>query len=956
LRPPASGGVGGLPLLWRASLRQMLRRPGQMTLAIVGVALGVAVVVGVDLASRSAERAFQLSTDVVTGRATHQVVGGPERLPEALFPRLVLATGVAAAPIVEDYVTLPAQRAGSAEGAGGTGLSTGAGRERAGGTSGTEGAGGTGPAGQSGRPARLLHLLGIDPFSEGPLRPYLSGGGAAHAADLSPLLLRPGTCLLGAATAAELGLRAGDRFTVRVGSQARQLELAGVIQPAGAGAPGAESDALADLLVMDIAAAQELLGRPGRLDRIDLRLEPAPATAGTAGPDGRPGPTGPAGLPGPPDQALPARISALLPPGAQLLPAPLHGRDMLAMTRAFRVNLTALSLLALLCGAFLIYNTMTFSVVQRRPLLGTLRALGVTRGQVMALVMGEAAAVAAVGTGAGLLAGVLLGRGLLRLVAQTINDLYFAVSVRGLDLSPASFLAGAAIGAGATLAAALAPALEATLMPPRAVLSRSLLEARLRRALPRATALGCLLLLAGAVLLALPAPPSGRATGGGLALGFVGLGAAIVGFALLAPVATAGLMRLLRPPLGLLLGVRGRMAAGGVAASLSRTAVAIAALMVAVSVTVGIGVMIDSFRQTVVAWLERSLQADFYVSVPAGYGSFRGAPIAPELAARAAAVPGVAAVHPTRRVELRTASGPLQLLALDADRRRFAGFELREGDTADAWHRVAQGGEAMVSEPFSRRWGVHPGGLVRLPTAAGERAFRVAAVFDDFTSDLGLVLISRRTYLRYWHDPWLSGFAIDLARPAPGAAAEQAEASTLRLLRQALDAPGSSLSTPGDAAAGPLVIRSNRALKRLSLEIFDRTFLITGVLRLLAGLVAAIGFLSALTALQLERAREIGVLRAIGLTPGQVWQLVTAQTGLMGLAAGLLSLPVGLLLSAIMVYIINRRSFGWTIHLEVAPILLLEALLLAVGTALAAGLIPAWRMARTSPALALREE
>jgi len=161
---------------------------------------------------------------------------------------------------------------------------------------------------------------------------------------------------------------------------------------------------------------------------------------------------------------------------------------------------------------------------------------------------------------------------------------------------------------------------------------------------------------------------------------------------------------------------------------------------------------------------------------------------------------------------------------------------------------------------------------------------------------------------------------------------------------------------PAGAAAGPLIIRSNRALKRLSLEIFDRTFLITGVLRLLAGLVAAIGVLSALTALQLERAREIGVLRATGLTPGQVWQLVTAQTGLMGLAAGLLSLPVGLVLSAIMVYIINRRSFGWTIHLEIAPALLLEALLLAVGTALAAGLVPAWRMARTSPALALREE
>jgi putative ABC transport system permease protein len=934
---PAVEGVGGLPLLWRASLRQLRRQPGQMMLAIVGVALGVAVVVAVDLASRSAGRAFELSTEAVTGRATHQVVGGPDGLPEALFPRLVLATGVAAAPIVEDYVT---PRAGSVEASGSTYR-----------------------AGPSARPARLLHLLGIDPFSEGPLRPHLSVTGGAQASDLSPLLLRSGTCLLAAATAAELGLRAGDRFTVRVGGRARTLELAGVIQPPGGAGARGESDALADLLVMDIAAAQELLGRPGRLDRIDLRLEPAVEPAG---------------------RDAPAGIAALLPSGAQLLPAPEHGRDAFAMTRAFRVNLTALSLLALLCGAFLIYNTMTFSVVRRRPLLGTLRALGVTRGQVMALVMGEAAAVAAVGTGAGLLAGVFLGRGLLRLVTQTINDLYFAVSVRGLDLSPASFLAGAAIGVGATLAAALAPALEATLTPPRAVLSRSLLETRLRRALPRVTALGGALLLAGGGLLAVPAPPAGRAaaaTGGGLVLGFAGLGAVIVGCALLAPAATAGLMRLLRPPLGLLLGARGRMAAGGVTASLSRTAVAIAALMVAVSVTVGIGVMIDSFRHTVVAWLERSLQADVYVSAPAGYGGFGGAPIAPELAARAAAVPGVAAVHAVRRVELRTATGSIRLLAVDADRRRFHGFELREGDAGEVWRRVAAGGEAMVSEPFSRRWGVHLGGLVRLPTAAGERAFRVAGVFDDYTTDLGLVLISRRTYLRFWHDPWLSGLSIDLAQPPSGdAAGDQAAAGTIRLLREALDEQGPAPSMrsarsapsaaagaaadrqeeprtlPAGAASGPLIIRSNRALKRLSLEIFDRTFLITGVLRLLAGLVAAIGVLSALTALQLERAREIGVLRAIGLTPGQVWQLVTAQTGLMGLAAGLLALPVGLVLSAIMVYIINRRSFGWTIHLEVAPALLLEALLLAVGTALAAGLVPAWRLVRTSPALALREE
>ena len=153
-----------------------------------------------------------------------------------------------------------------------------------------------------------------------------------------------------------------------------------------------------------------------------------------------------------------------------------------------------------------------------------------------------------------------------------------------------------------------------------------------------------------------------------------------------------------------------------------------------------------------------------------------------------------------------------------------------------------------------------------------------------------------------------------------------------------------------------VLFRSNRALKQGALEVFDRTFRITAVLRLLAGLVAFLGVLSSLMALQLERARELGVLRANGLTPGQVWELVTAQTGLMGLAAGLLSIPVGLALAAIMIFVVNRRSFGWTIRMDTAPGILLQALLLALAAALLAGLYPAWKMARTSPALALREE
>ncbi|HEX3525508.1 MAG TPA: FtsX-like permease family protein [Thermoanaerobaculia bacterium] len=853
-------------LLARSSRRELARHPWQMGLAILGVALGVAVVVSIELANASARRAFTLSTEAVTGRATHQVIGGPDGLPDTAFRDLTLAGGlggeIAMAPVVEGYGVLPT------------------------------------PSGKGGR---MLRILGVDPFSEPPFRPYLKAGGGDRGApvDLGALMTRPGAGVLAAATARELGVKTGGSFRLRVGGVERTVELAGVLEPQDEGS----RRALADLLVMDIAAAQEVLGRSGKIDRIDLIV-----------PGGNPG------------EKLLARAAAVLPPGAQILRSSSRSQTTEEMTRAFRLNLTALSLLALICGVFLIYNTMTFSVVQRRTLIGTLRALGVTRGQIFSLVLGEAAVVGVLGTALGLGAGVLLGRGLVRLVTQTINDLYFVLTVRELSVPTLTLLEGAALGIGATLLAAAAPAWEATQAPPRAVLTRSILESQLRKALPKVSLAGLGLLLGGLLLLI---PKN-------LVVSFAGLFGVILGCALLAPVVTVLLMRLLRRPMGALFGVLGRMAAGGVVAALSRTAVAIAALVIAVSVTVGIGVMIDSFRQTLIDWLEHTLQDDIYVTVPSRGGGFMGADLDPEVVRRAAAVPGVVRVETLRRMELTTPDGPVRMIALGTDLWGLRRHELQQGDAATAWPSVLNGGAVVVSEPFSRRHGVDAGATIRLPTDAGLGPFRVVGVYSDFASDQGLVLMSGTTYARFWHDPFLSGFSVNLA---PGVDTDQAIA---RLK-----------TAEGDAT---LFIRSNRALKKISLDIFDRTFRITAVLRLLAGLVAFIGVLSSLMALQLERARELGVLRANGVTPAQVWQLVTSQTGLLGLAAGLLSVPVGLALAAIMIFVINRRSFGWTIHMLVTPGVLLEALGLALTAALLAGLYPAWKMARTSPALALREE
>lgn len=852
------------PLLSRASRRHLARHPAQLAFAVLGVALGVAVVVAVDLANASALAAFRASSEAVAGRATHQVVGGPGGLPEALFAELARLPGVEAAPVVEGRIEVAAGAAAE----------------------------------------RSLRLLGIDPFSEAPFRPYLAGGrtDGAFGGDLGAFLTRPGAIVLPIETAAELGVGPGDELQVLIAGSLRSLPVVGLLAPEGELA----RRALVDLAVADVATAQEVLGAVGRLSRIDLRLPEGEAAAETE-----------------------AAVAARLPAGARLLPVGTRERGLAEMTRAFRHNLTALSLLALVCGLFLIVNSMTFSVVQRRSLFGILRCLGATRREVLAVVLGEAAGVAVAGTALGLAGGVLLARGLVDLVSRTIDDLYFALAVRELAVDPAALARGAALGLAATVAAALLPAREAASVPPRAALARSELEGARRRSLPRLAAAAAALLAAGAALLAWPTHA--------LFPAFAGLFALIVGLALLAPGATVLLMRFAAPPARRLFGVLGAMAVRGVTASLSRTGVAIAALAVAVSVTVGVGVMVTSFRGTVERWLGQTLSSDLYVRAAGAGGALGAAPLPADLARRFAALPGVQRVGSIQWVQLLDRDGsPIRLAVVSRDRAAFARLDLAAGDRRAAWRAFATGGAVLVSEPFAFRRRLAPGDMVELPTDRGRRRFPIAAVTVSYASDQGIVTMARPNFERFWDVRGLTGVSVDLA---PGASTEAVAAA----LRRAAGGQALEIERRGD-------------LRRASLAIFDRTFRITTVLRLLAGLVAAVGVIAALAALELERGRELGVMRALGLTPGQLRGLVTAQTALMGLVAGVLALPMGLLLAVAMVQVVNRRSFGWTMELTVAPVVLVEAVALAVGAAVVAGVVPAWRMGRVSPAEALRDE
>ncbi|HEU5011602.1 MAG TPA: FtsX-like permease family protein [Roseiflexaceae bacterium] len=850
------------PTLFKTSLRHLLRHPWQVGLAILGVALGVAVVVAIDLANDSARRAFTLSTETLTGPATHQIVGGPEGLDDAIYRQLRVELGMRqSAPLIEGYAAAPDH------------------------------------------PGLTLHILGIDPFAESSFRPYLTAGGQrGPGSDLTALLTQPGTALMSAGTAQAYNITNGSDMRLRFGPRTVTARVIGLLQPQDE----QSSRALDGLMITDIATAQEWMGMVGKLSQIDLVL-----------------PEGPAGA------AAQQQIEHILPPGARLVQPATRTETLQQMTAAFELNLTALSMLALIVGMFLIYNTITFSVVQRRGLLGTLRCIGVTRGQIFVLVLGEALGISMIGSAAGLLLGVALGRGLVGLVTQTINDLYFVVSVRDVAISSGPLIKGFALGVLATLVAAAVPAVEATLTPPRTVLRRSSYEERIRQAVPLASAVGGGLLLVGMGLLLIPSKS--------IVLSFAALFCITIGAAALTPGATLLFMRAARPLLGRMMGLLGRMAARDVIATLSRTSVAIAALMIAVSVTIGVGLMVSSFRQTVIQWLDATLQADIYVSAPGQSATRVDTTLPPDLLQRFQNVPGVAGIRRYRNIEADTPNGSVIVIGTDVDPQRDrAAYQFAEGDPASIWPDF-DSGAVLVSEPLAYRRNLHPGSMLTVFTGTGEKQLRVTGIFYDYGSDQGVVMMKLDHYRALWNDQAISSLAV---YAAPGMDVDT-------LVQRLRDHVG---------ADEVIQIQSNKALRAASLEIFDRTFAITSVLQLLAMIVAFVGILSALMALQLERARELGTLRAIGLTPGQLWGVVLSQTGLIGLVAGLLAIPLGVALAMVLVFVINKRSFGWTLQFQLDGGLFLQALLVAIVAALLAGLYPAWRMSRTAPALALREE
>jgi len=722
-------------------------------------------------------------------------------------------------------------------------------------------------------------LLGIEPFLGLAVRPKIGPGtpGPDDSAALA-FLTEGNAVFLDAGTARRIGAAPGARIESSRGA----LVVRGTF-PSSGGEP---------LVLMDISQAQERLGLRGRIDRVDLVLR---------------------------DEAgFRARWER-----RGVIRSGEERKKLLAeMLASFTLNLRALSLMALFIGVFLVFNTATFAVVTRRRDAGILRSLGAGRRELAAAFLSEILVLAVAGGAAGGALGNGLSRVLSGRVGATVNELYVFVPVIPPAWSLSHVLWGILLGGAAGLAGAFVPLLGILRSEPAEALSGRSASRSSPRTAGRVAAAGGAIAFLGALILLVP--------GRSVDLGFAGTFIIIAGASLLTGGAIVAVHPALRRALGRLAGLPGLIAEGNIRFNLVRTSVAVAAFFVALSMTIGLSSMIGSFRESLRDWMSGQISGDFYVS------SLDEKDVPPEVYEGIKAVPGVGGVDPYRDAPAAYAGTTIFVNGVDASvLGRFTRFAWVSGGP-ESWEAVRAGG-AIVSESFSRRFGIGPGDTIDLPGRKGPARIRVAAVFYDYTSERGVVMMDRSTYLRIYGDPTIDSLAVFFD---PSAADREAVA---RAVRNTAEAAGLSVVT----GAG---------LHEAILGIFDSTFAVTRAMRLIAILVAFFGIAGALLTLFLERQRDFGIYRALGFSTGQISVITMLEGLIMGFLSYLLSLGLGTAMTFILIRVINARSFRWTIffHLQVGPYL--QAALVALVGSLAAAAYPILRARKIYPQIQIREE
>jgi putative ABC transport system permease protein len=830
--------------------RQLLFHPWQAVISVTGIALGVAIVLSIDLTNASASRAFDLASESISSDVSHQVFADNGDVDEMLYYTLRRVHGYKHIyPVIEGTVQLGDER---------------------------------------------YTLTGIDPVSlfnmtrtqQGPVNRGNENG--ENNSNLLSLITEPGTSLVSRKLLAKSGARVSQNLQLTIRGMSKNIRIIGVMN---------DNDFSGDLLT-DIGTAQELLDMHGKLSRIDLKLN---------------------------DEDV-ETITSLVREPLYIIQAGAEGNALNQITRAFRTNLTALSLLALVIGAFLIFNSMMISILQRREQIATMRTLGLVKSELTSIILCEIALLATVGVILGTGIGISLSHVLIKLASRTLNDLYFIREIQSVHLGMMSFVKAIALGFIATLFSALLPLRDALAISPLMTRSRTFLEQQSVRIHRRLLLISLVFFIAGFAVISM--------TDTSIIAGFAGLFFIIVAFACFIPPVLMFILKFIQPVFSWANNYTGVLAGRGVQASLSRTQVAVVALSIAISATIGVSIMISSFRNSVDIWLDSFLKADIYISA---VGRDQGREITDDAIERIDNHPDVQFVATSYWKRIWKDDLPTRLNIVGLDQQSFANYDFSEQTPEMIWNDFTRIPSVIISEPYAYRNKLSVGDSVSLPSMSGPVLFKILGVFTDYSSDQGIIVMHNEIYRSFWSDYQVRSLSVYLKNT-----------SDIDVVRNALDS--TVLQAHG------LRSRANRNLRDLSMNIFDRTFAITEVLRILTIIIASVGILGALLAIQLERTREFAIMRTHGMTRFELSRLMLAESGLIGGISGLLAIPLGMIMAFVLIDVINVRSFGWTMQLILESRYLFSALGLGIVAGIIAGLYPAWRMGVITPALAMRYE
>lgn len=689
----------------------------------------------------------------------------------------------------------------------------------------------------------------------------------------------------------------GDMLTLQINDRQHAFPIIGTIDTA---------QYSGDAILMDLEDAEAVTGRTNRIDRILVSL-PASEKVNV--------------------DTWVTTLTRHVPAGITVRPVGARTEENRKMLAAFRWNLRVLSYIALMVGAFLIYNTISVSVVRRRGEIGIVRAVGGTRALLTGAFLGEALFFGLAGGALGLALGRILAEGAVQLVGLTVRALYVSSTAAPVEFN----LAAAALSLGAgivvSLIAALAPAIEAGNIPPTEAMARGRIDTQLQQASPRHLAYAAALVILAALLCQLR-PIAGKPFGGY--------------FATLCLVAAAsycapGLIQLGSRTIASFGGVLSLLAGRSLAGALRRSSVLVAALATAIAMMTSVGIMVGSFRETMLTWIDRQIRADFYLR-PAGEAAMDRHPtIAEEVARKIEQIPGVMAVDRFRAYAIRYNGLPVTLAASDVRAQmRFGRTTLKAGNQAEAIPALLSGEAAIVSEPFAEKHNVTVGSRITVPLGTARPSFRVAGIFLDYSSENGYILLDHSVVRKYLPADEPSNLAVY--------AAPNANLPELRRQIEAAYAPRR------------IALFENRSLRREAVRIFDQTFAVTYALEAVAIFVAVMGVAGAMLALIIDRRREIGLLRFLGASSGQLRGLILFEAGYIGLFSQVLGVASGSLLSLVLIFVINKQSFGWSIQFHLPVLALLSALSFVFAATVLAGLYPARVATRLNPIEVMHEE